>query len=501
VKLEKGKHVVNPDKQSPLNRPRPDAELEKLRHREKLLNVAEQLAGIGHCEWDYASKLIRYCSEGYARIFKQSMDEVLLSQNSWQKVLQQIHPEDRESYSKSFESLDQTAVHEIEYRVMLADGAVRHVHETGKMEFDSNGKAVTVFALLQDITERKIYQHALENLEAMAQQVESITDIGHFIFDLKEESYIYISQGFAAIHGVSVEEYASMVKSRGDDMEDVHPEDYSLLSETYEKHRQSGEKFNVEYRIYRSDGELRWIREQGTAVNSSSGEVIQSVGVIQDITRQYTTEQNLREVRDTLESMVKSRTRKLADTVKQLEDEISEREKIAAELDFLANHDALTGLPSLRLCKDRLEHSLAEARRKQQMSAVMFIDLDGFKQINDHHGHEFGDLVLKATADRIKAGIRETDTVARIGGDEFIVILSSLPEIPIAERIAKNLVRQIALPLKVGSLEIGVSASIGIALYPQHGADVEELIRAADSAMYQIKHEGKNSFGMVQSSS
>jgi len=135
------------------------------------------------------------------------------------------------------------------------------------------------------------------------------------------------------------------------------------------------------------------------------------------------------------------------------------------------------------------------------MSAVMFIDLDGFKQINDHHGHEFGDLVLKATADRIKAGIRETDTVARIGGDEFIVILSSLPEIPIAERIAKNLVRQIALPLKVGSLEIGVSASIGIALYPQHGADVEELIRAAESAMYQIKHEGKNSFGMVQSSS
>jgi diguanylate cyclase (GGDEF)-like protein len=242
---------------------------------------------------------------------------------------------------------------------------------------------------------------------------------------------------------------------------------------------------------------LRWIREQGTAVRSPTGEVIRSIGVIQDITRQYHTEQNLREARDTLESMVKSRTRKLADTVQKLEDEIRERKKIAAELDFLANHDALTGLPSLRLCKDRLEHSLAEARRKRQMSAVMFIDLDGFKAINDHHGHEFGDLVLKATADRIRAAIRETDTVARIGGDEFLVILSSLPETPIASRIADNLIRQIALPLRMGRTGVGVSASIGIALYPADGASAEELIRAADGAMYRIKHLGKNSFGFV----
>jgi diguanylate cyclase (GGDEF)-like protein len=295
-----------------------------------------------------------------------------------------------------------------------------------------------------------------------------------------------------------VEEYESMVKSRVDDMDDVHPEDYPMLSETYERHRRTGEEFSVEYRIYRTDGELCRIREQGTAVYSASGEVIQSIGVIQDITRQYQTEQNLREARDTLESMVKSRTRKLADTVQKLEDEIREREKIAAELDFLANHDALTGLPSLRLCKDRLEHSLAEARRKQQLSAAMFVDLDGFKQINDLHGHEFGDLVLKATADRIKSGIRETDTVARIGGDEFVIILSNLPEVSIAERIAANLIRRIAEPLRVGRAETSVSASIGIALYPAHGATPEELIRAADDAMYRIKHQGKNGFGFVQ---
>jgi diguanylate cyclase (GGDEF)-like protein/PAS domain S-box-containing protein len=462
-----------------------------------LFNISEQLASIGHCEWDFDNNCLLSCSEGYARICGQSIDEIMLSQSNWNKVLQQLHPDDREDYTRSFQSQRQTGSHEIEYRVMRADGSTRHVHETGTVDFDSEGKAIAAFALLQDVTDRKIYQQALENREAMAQQVELIADIGHFIFDLKEEAYIYISQGFARIHGVSVDEYASMVGSRDDDMEDVHPEDYEKLADTYEQHRRSGEEFNVEYRIHRSDGEIRWIREQGTSLRSGTGEATQSIGVIQDITRQYHTEHNLRDARRTLESMVKNRTRKLADTVKQLKGEIRERKKIAAELDFLANHDALTGLPSLRLCKDRLERSLAEARRKRQMSAVMFLDLDGFKNINDHHGHEFGDLVLKATADRIQAGIRETDTVARIGGDEFIIILSSLPEIAIAERIADNLINQIAQPLRVGQSEVQVSASIGIALYPADGDSAEELMRAADSAMYRIKHQGKNSFGFA----
>jgi len=128
----------------------------------------------------------------------------------------------------------------------------------------------------------------------------------------------------------------------------------------------------------------------------------------------------------------------------------------------------------------------------------MFLDLDGFKEINDRHGHEFGDLVLRATADRIKAGIRETDTVARIGGDEFVIILSSLPQLPIAQRIASNLIEQISRPLRVASAEIEVSASIGIALYPEHGNSAEDLIRSADHAMYRIKHRGKNDFGFAQ---
>ncbi len=472
-----------------------ESELERLRHREQYLDATEQVAHIGHCEWDYENSTLKFCSDGYASIFNQTVQEILQSQGTWDQVLDVVHPEDRGLYSQSHESQLESGSHEVEYRIIRNDGEVRFIYETGTVEYNEEGKVTSSFGLLQDITERKIYQQELENRDALTQQVEAVTDIGHFIYDLTNETYIYLSQGFAKIHGVTVDEYMSMVSSREDDVEDVHHDDLANLMEAYDRHELDGEDLNVEYRIHRSDGELRWIREQGTALRSSSGEVIQSIGVLQDITEQIKTERSLREARDTLEAMVKSRTRKLADTVKQLEGEIKEREKIAAELHFLANHDALTGLPSLRLCKDRLDHSLAEARRTRQMSAVMFLDLDGFKEINDEHGHEFGDLVLKATALRIKAEIRETDTVARIGGDEFVIILSSLPDLAIAERIASGLIKQIAQPIQIERAQVTVSASIGISIYPENGATAEELIRSADKAMYQIKRQGKNNFG------
>jgi len=472
-----------------------EAELERLRHQELFLDATEQVAHIGHCEWDYESGLLKSCSNGYAGIFNQTVAEIMQSQNSWDLMLNAVHPEDRAIYSQSYQSQGNDAAHDVEYRILRNDGEVRSIYEIGMVEYGEQGTVSSAFCLLQDITDRKAYEKKLENKDAIAQQVETITDIGHFIYDPITATYADLSEGFARIHGSKVEEYRSMVTSRSDYIEDVHPDDQATLIENYSRHEQEGSDYSVEYRIHRSDGEMRWVREQGTAVRSASGDVIQSIGVVQDITQQTRTEQSLREARDSLEAMVKSRTRKLADTVKQLEGEIKEREKIAAELHFLANHDALTGLPSLRLCKDRLDHSLAEARRKGQMSAVMFLDLDGFKAVNDEHGHELGDLVLQATALRIKAEIRETDTVARIGGDEFIIILSSLPELAIAERIAAGLIEQIIQPIRVDKAEVAVSASIGISIYPQNGTTAEELIRAADKAMYRIKRQGKNNFG------
>ncbi len=339
----------------------------------------------------------------------------------------------------------------------------------------------------------------LEYRDLLAQRAEAITEIGHFIYDLTSDTYTYISPGFARIHGVSVEEYLARVSSEEDDIADVFADDYAHVAEVYRQYRIDGGEYSIEYRIHRADGEIRWIREQCDAHRISDELIQQSIGVLQDITEQKNTEAKILETQKSLESEVKQRTRSLSITVRQLKKEIARREKIAAELEFMANHDALTGLPSLRLCKDRIDHSLAESRRNKQQSAVMFIDLDGFKEVNDRHGHEYGDAVLKVVADRIKLEIRETDTVARIGGDEYLVILSSVPDLEIVERIAAQLIDQISQSIRIGKQKVVVSASVGIAIYPEDGNTAEELIRQADRTMYLIKESGKNNYGFTKS--
>ena len=285
------------------------------------------------------------------------------------------------------------------------------------------------------------------------------------------------------------------VSSREEDIADILAEDYQRVVKTYEQQIIDKKDFLVEYRIRRADGHIRWIREQCTVHRISNGVIHELLGVLQDITSQKNTEEKLLEAKNTLEETVKQRTQELAETVSQLEDEIKEREKISAELKFLANHDALTGLPSLRLCKDRLDRSLAESRRNNQKTAVMFVDLDDFKLVNDSLGHECGDLVLKTTADRIKAEIREIDTVARIGGDEFLVILSQISEVADTQTIARNIRDQISQLIQVNQHEVTVGASVGIAVYPDDGATSDELIRQADKDMYLVKHSKKYSFG------
>ena len=470
------------------------AELERLRQREALLDATEQLAKIGHREWDFEQNRIVSCSDGYARLFDMSIEQVIEAQDSWDKLLALVHPDDRDDVAGFFATPRQADSHEIEYRLLGPNGELRYVYETAIVDFDAAGNPLSAFGLLQDITERKTYQQELEAREALANQAETVTDIGHYICDETTQTYTYVSPGFARILGVDAEDYMRTVSSDDEDVEDVHPDDREKVLEVYRRAAEDGGGYSVEYRIFRGDGQLRWIREQTTTQQNDEGKTVQTIGVLQDITEHKQIEQSLREARDSLESMVKSRTRKLAETVERLEAEVREREKIAAELDFLANHDALTGLPSLRLCKDRLQQSLAEARRSRLLTAVMFLDLDGFKQINDTHGHEFGDQVLKSTADRIRAEIRESDTVARIGGDEFIIILSGLPEIEIVERISADLNRRLARPLRIDDQTVTISASIGIAVYPDDGATAEALMRNADRAMYRVKDSGKNDF-------
>jgi len=174
--------------------------------------------------------------------------------------------------------------------------------------------------------------------------------------------------------------------------------------------------------------------------------------------------------------------------------DVSDRVKAQEKLEYLAHHDVLTGLPNRALLADRIEQALARARRENGAMAVMFLDLDGFKAINDTAGHQVGDLLLAEIANRLRAAVREHDTVARLGGDEFAIILEGTKSMSSVGGIARKLLYSLASPVHVEGADLYVTTSIGISRFPRDGEDVHTLLRKADSAMYRAKEAGKNTF-------
>jgi len=170
--------------------------------------------------------------------------------------------------------------------------------------------------------------------------------------------------------------------------------------------------------------------------------------------------------------------------------DITERKRAQASLCDQAFHDPLTGLPNRLLLTDRFRQTVLSARRTASRFAVLMLDLDGFKQINDVMGHAIGDAVLQQVAQRLSAVVRESDTVARLGGDEFLLLLGTAERDGGAEGIAKRVLRRVAAPMRIADGTVNVRASAGVALFPEHGADMETLIERADAAMYRAKRRG-----------
>lgn len=173
---------------------------------------------------------------------------------------------------------------------------------------------------------------------------------------------------------------------------------------------------------------------------------------------------------------------------------VTELEEAKEKLNHLANHDALTNLPSLRLGKDRLQQAINSIKRNKLTMAVMFCDLDGFKPINDKYGHATGDVILKEIANRITNILRVTDTIARIGGDEFMIVLTDIKEIEAIHNIAKKIIKSVSEPIIYNNHQCIVGVSIGIALHRSWTNSGDELLKQADEAMYKAKANGKGSF-------
>jgi diguanylate cyclase (GGDEF)-like protein/PAS domain S-box-containing protein len=255
----------------------------------------------------------------------------------------------------------------------------------------------------------------------------------------------------------------------------------------------AGRVHMAEYQLARSDGTRFWARLSGRPFDLAerSG---RSVWLVDDVTAQREAADALRRARDELEVRVQERTAELAGANRLLQAEIVERRQAEARVHHMAYHDALTGLPNRALLSERLDRAMLAARRDGRKLAVMFIDLDRFKTINDSLGHLTGDHLLKEVAHRLCHVVRAVDTVARLGGDEFVVLVPGVRAAEECAVIGDKIIAALAEPVRFEGRSLHISPSIGICLCPDDGDDVETLMRKADGAMYHAKASGRNNY-------
>ncbi|MDB5950748.1 MAG: sensory box protein [Massilia sp.] len=248
-----------------------------------------------------------------------------------------------------------------------------------------------------------------------------------------------------------------------------------------------------EHQLVRKDGSLFWARLSGRPFDLSR-HTGRSVWLVDDVTARREAAEAVRRARDELEVRVLERTAELAGANALLQGEIVERRQAEARVHHMAYHDNLTGLPNRALLSDRLDRAMLSAQRSERRLAVMFIDLDRFKTINDSLGHLTGDQLLKEVAGRLCRSVRASDTVARLGGDEFVVLVPGIRNACECNQVADKMIEALAAPFPFEGRMLHITPSIGICIYPDDGGDVQTLMRHADAAMYHAKANGRNNY-------
>jgi len=268
-----------PDSPKKLSNPERETEIKRLWHREAFFNASQKLAHLGYCEWDYENDRIISCTPTYAQIFGMSIEEVIESQSSWQKVIEQIHPDDRDRYAESYRLQLCKGSHEVEYRIFRKDGEIRHIKEVGIIAHD-NAKKKEGIGLIQDVTEQANMRKNTEEDAAKLKLAARTAKLGYWHFDDVVNEFLDVSEEFAEIYGYTASEFLDRFLTLDDDMKTVHPEDREALCEAYEL--VTG-KADFEYRMQHKDGHWIHVREISTEIRDKAGKYIQSIGTLQDI--------------------------------------------------------------------------------------------------------------------------------------------------------------------------------------------------------------------------
>lgn len=424
------------------------AELQETRTR---LVAAQALALVGDWQWKARTGMLA-CSEQTYRILGVDPDDFDPSLEAMETLLQ---PEDRAIWRLNIQrAAVQTESGPLAFscRIMRPDGGQRVVHQQIMARRDADGRAIGLVGTVQDITER----HELATrLQKLSQHVPGFI----YQYEMRKNGtsrFPYASQGITELYGVwpeQVQEDAAVVSQR------IHPKDVQRISSSIFLSARELSVWSDQYRVqHPTRGEI-WVEGHATPERLGDGGTLW-YGYIWEITER-----------------------------KRAEDQIRE----------LALYDPLTGLANRRLLRDRLERALAAAQRSAKLGAVLMLDLDNFKTLNDTQGHDIGDALLREVARRMSETVRACDTVARLGGDEFVIVLEGLSrqetEARIqALRIAESVHRSVSQPYHLGEKEqlYQTSVSIGVAFFEDASGGVDDLLRRADIGMFEAKEAGRN---------
>lgn len=345
---------------------------------------------------------------------------------------------------------------------------------------------------IEDITEERLITQALANRTNELTAIFESQAMGVAI--IRESRIVRSNQRWEVLQRM-VAEFSC------DHLEDL----FFPISGTYEHLQQLaslqfqlGQIFSTEQKYFQDDGRSSWLRIVGTVFDAAHPQA-GAVWMLEDITDRRLAEETLRNANDILESRVQERTKELESVVVQLQQEVSERIRAERNVWEIAHHDSLTGLPNRMLLHDRLEQVLASGQRNNHQAAVMFLDLDHFKKINDTLGHAIGDELLKQVAQRLTGVVRAVDTVSRIGGDEFVILLHEISSVGDALLVAEKILAVLEPAIMIEKHSLQVTPSIGISIYPDDASDTLVLMKNADAAMYHAKDAGRNTFRLYSS--
>lgn len=362
-------------------------------------------------------------------------------------ITMMVHPDDRERVMEFNlrRQRGEPAPSRYEFKGIRENGAPIYV-EVSATRTTYRGEAVSL-VYVRDVTERKWFEEALQRSRDF--YLTLFEEFPTMIWRLGVDGRCdYLNRAWLEFTGRPLEEEIGEGW-----LQAIHPEDVEQFKGVLQDAFSKREPFSVECRALRRDGAWRWVLNIGRPFRGLDGDFAGYIGASYDIT---------------------------------------ERKEHEEELQVRATHDPLTALPNRRLLEDRLHVALAQAARKQGCVAVIMVDLDKFKDINDRMGHMAGDELLVELGGRLKGIIRAGDTAARIGGDEFVVVLPDISTRRNAQRVARRLLNAFREPFRIQGEEVRITPSLGMAIFPDHGGSPDILLQKADQALYRAKAQGGN---------